>query len=127
MFPLILAALLSGPYQAKLVEVTGPDTLVVNVAVWPGQVNRALIDVAGIVAPRPDGACETERMLAHEGIDFTRHFLGERVTLERVRPARGAGYYAEVRNGEGAALSRALLEAGYARPFVRGKRQSWCP
>ena len=128
MITLLLAALVYGPYQAKLVRVTGPDTLVVNVAVWPGQVNRVTIDVAGIVTPKPDGACEAERLMAREGIDFTRHFLGSRITLEQVHPARVPGtYYAGVRNGEGRDLSRALLEAGYALPFVKGKKASWCP
>ena len=128
MITLLLAALVYGPYQAKLVRVTGPDTLEVNVAVWPGQVNRVTIDVAGIVAPAPDGACDTERMLARDGIDFTRHFLGPRLQLDRVRPARRSGtYYAEVRNREGGDLARALLDAGYARPFVKGKSPGWCP
>jgi len=128
MHTLILAALLYGPYQARVVQVIGPDTLVVNVAVWPGQVNRVTIDVAGIVTPSLEGGCDSERLMAHEAIDFPRSFLGSRVTLERLRPARATNtYYAEVRNVQGQDLGQTLQAAGYATPFVKGKRADWCP
>jgi len=124
---LLLMALLYGPYQARVINVIDGDTLLLNVAVWPGQVNRARIGVAGVDTPELHGACDSERLMAREARDFSRGFVGNRVRVDKLRQTKSGKLYAEISNTDGRPLAEALINAGYGVPFLRGRKHDWCP
>jgi len=124
---LLLMTLLYGPYLARVIDVIDGDTLLLNVAVWPGQVNRARVGVAGVDTPELEGACDSERLMAREARDFSRGFVGNRVRVDKLRQSKTGKLYAEISNKDGKALAAALIDAGYGVPFVRGGKHRWCP
>ncbi len=128
MKPLILLALLYGPYQATVVDVIDAETIRVNVSVWPGQVNRAIIGVLGVDTPSLKGKCEQESLLAKEALEFTRGFVSPGIELQKLRQSKnGLRYYAEVVNQHQKSLGQALLDAGYAQPYEKGQKPDFCP
>jgi endonuclease YncB( thermonuclease family) len=128
LWSVVLITLLYGPYQAKIVRVMDANTLKLNVAVWPGQVNQIILKVADIETPQTKGFCETERLMAREARAFTNSFLGRSVLLEDLQLSQKEGVYtATVKNDRGDDLARALMDAGYAVKFDEQKRSNWCP
>lgn len=128
--PILLAlALYYGPYYAYVEKVIDSITVVLNVAVWPDQLNRVTLRLRGVDAPHPFGACETETLMAREADEFTRAFLSQRVVIYNIRATRNdrTKLWGQIRNDRGEDLKQALIRAGYAAPHRDGQYTSWCP
>ena len=128
--PILLAlALYYGPYYAYVVKVVDSITVMLDVAVWPGQVNRVTLRLRGVDTPLPFGACETETLMAKDAKAFTRTFLSRQVVIYNIRATREdrSKLWGQIRNDRGEDLKRALIEAGYAAAHRGDARTGWCP
>lgn len=128
--PILLAlALFYGPYYATVVRVIDSITVVLEVAAWPGQVNRVTLRLRGVERPHRFGACDAETLMAREGKEFTQTFLTHRVVIYNIRAARDdrSRLWGQIRNARGEDLKQALISAGYAAANHGGTYTSWCP
>ena len=128
--PILLAlALYYGPYYAYVGKVVDSITVVLDVAVWPGQVKQVTLRLRGVDTPHVFGTCETETLMAKEAKEFTRAFLTRRVVIYNVRGTRKdpTKLWGQIRNDRGEDLKQALIQAGYAAARHGNVRTSWCP
>lgn len=119
---------LAGPVPAFVERVIDGDTLVVRARIWLGQELRVLVRIDGIDAPELRGRCHEERRLARSARRLVKSLVGQRkISLTAIRQGKYAGrVIAHVADSEGQPLSARLLAANLARPYRRGRRQSWC-
>lgn len=117
-----------GPYHATVARVVDGDTVVVDVALWPGLVQRIALRLAGVNTPEKRGAALCEKVAAGRAEAFTRRFLrlGSVVTVSGVRLGKYAGRVLGRLAVDGRDLGEALVAAGLARPYAGGKRRPWC-
>lgn len=119
-----------GPYRAEVIKVKDGDTILLDVALWPGLTKRISLRLNGINTPekRGKGVTACEKAAAQKATEFTQHFLKDTkfVFVSGVK----LGKYARRALGDIAKgkqdLGKALLEAGLARKYDGGKREAWC-
>ncbi len=118
----------AGPVAARVLRVVDGDTLHVVAAIWPGQMVETRVRLVGIDAPELRGRCEAERARAAAARDSLSGLVGDGlVSLHEIRFGKYAGrVLARVAGADGRDLSLAMLEAGLARPYEGGRRESWC-
>lgn len=118
----------AGPVAARVLRVVDGDTLHVVAAIWPGQMVETRVRLVGIDAPELRGRCEVERARAAAARDSLSGFVGDGlVFLHEIRFGKYAGrVLARVAGADGRDLSLAMIEAGLARPYEGGRRETWC-
>lgn len=123
----LVAILFFGPYMADLVEVKDGDTVVMDVHVWPGQINRIAIREFGVDTPekRTRNLCEKE--LGIKATNFTKEFLQNKILLvTNLKEGKYAGRMLGTIVADGEELSTALISNGHGREYFGGRRQQWC-
>ena len=122
------AEVLSGPLEARVLQVLDGDTIEVAARVWPGQEVRTRVRLAGIDTPELRGKCPAEREAAERARAFLAAAVADgRVALHDVRYGKYAGrVLARVLAADGRDLGRALIDERLARPYAGGKRRPWC-
>lgn len=119
---------LPGPVLADVVRVVDGDTIEVDATIWIGQRLRTMVRIAGIDTPELRGGCDTEKaeaVRARDAVD--RALTGTSILLYDVEQGKFAGrVVARVHTTDGTDVGSALLEAGLARTYEGGTRQSWC-
>ncbi len=118
-----------GPVPARIVSVIDGDTLVMRARVWLGQEIETRVRLDGVDAPElGKSKCGKERALAERAKDFVGAWVKDRaVTLTAIQYGKYAGrVVARVKTAAGEDLGAALIQAGLARAYDGGKRQSWC-
>ena len=123
-----LAASFSGPYAARVVSVYDGDTFTAEVFVWPGQVNRVKVRIAGIDAPEIRGKCAREKILARRARETLRRILerAKRVELRNVRLGKYAGRVIADVYADGISVADEMIRRGLAVRYDGGKRKSVC-
>lgn len=132
-FPFVLS--LSGPaaaqgqrIPARVVSVVDGDTIKVDARPWPRQTIRVNVRVLGMDAPeifRPK--CEAERRKGQAARDYARGIIGREVWLIGVKDDKFGGRVdAGILLADGRDFARAMMDAGHARPYAGGRRESWC-
>ena len=119
---------ITGPIEARILDVVDGDTIVVKARIWLGQDVETRVRLVGVDAPELKGACERERALAVAARDFVRARVGAAaVVLTDVRYGKYAGrVLARVRAPGGEDLSAALIAAGLGRAYGGRTRAPWC-
>ena len=132
LFPLIANAAKPpyGPYRAEVVKIKDGDTVLLDVALWPGLTKRISLRLKGINTPekRGKGITACEKAAAQKATEFTQRFLKDTkyVFVSGVKLGKYAGRaLGSISNGK-KDLGMALLEAGLARQYDGGKREAWC-
>jgi endonuclease YncB( thermonuclease family) len=117
-----------GPYAAEVVRVIDGDTVELDVALWPGLVQRIHLRLDGVDTPEKRGAPLCEKILARRASEFTLRFfrLGGTVLVSGVRLGKYAGRVLGRIAVDGKDLGEALVAAGLGRPYAGAKRESWC-
>jgi len=119
-----------GPYPAQLVRVIDGDTVELDVAIWPGLVQRISLRLDGVNTPekRGKGVTACEKAAAAKASEFTSRLLaGARsLIISGVRRGKYAGRVLGRLSADGRDLGQALIQAGMARPYDGGKRDKWC-
>lgn len=128
--PSVFAGDLHGPYRAAVVKVIDGDTVMLDVAIWPGLVQRVSLRLAGVNTPekRGKGITECERNAGQAATKFTQGFLknAKEVVVSEVRLGKYAGRALGRISSNGKDLGKALIQAGHARPYKGGARGAWC-
>ena len=119
-----------GPYRAKVIKVKDGDTVLLDVAVWPGLTQQISLRLNGVNTPekRGKGITACEKAAAQTATEFTQRFLKdvEFVFVSGVKLGKYAGrVLGNISKGK-QDLGKALLEAGLARKYDGGKRGPWC-
>lgn len=121
---------LAGPVPAELIRILDADTLRVRATIWLDQDVEVNVRLAGLDTPEKGGRakCARERRMAEEARALVEELLGTGpLILTDIQYGKYAGrVVAHVANAEYEDVSAALLEAGLARPYRGGTRQSWC-
>ena len=119
---------ITGPIEARILDVVDGDTIVVKARIWLGQDVETRVRLVGVDAPELKGACERERALAVAARDFVRARVGgAAVVLTDVRYGKYAGrVLARVRAPGGEDLSAALIAAGLGGAYDGRTRAPWC-
>jgi|GEM_PF-394532 len=117
-----------GPYPARLVRVIDGDTVEVDVALWPGLVQRIHVRLDGVNTPEKRGASACEKAAGLRATAFTQNLLGQarRLILSGVRSDKYGGRVLGRIHADGKDLADALLAAGLAKPYHGEKRGAWC-
>ena len=119
-----------GPYPATLVRVIDGDTVVLDVALWPGLVQRIHLRLEGVNTPEKRGKSITacEKAAAARASAFTTRVLrkARTISISGIRLGKYAGRVLGHLMADGQDLGRALIAAGLARPYAGGKRAAWC-
>lgn len=124
--PQAQAETLPGPFRARVVRVIDGDTLIAEVGLWFGQSVIEHIRIAGIDAPEMKGRCPSEIEAARSARQYLSGLVGTgQIELIDVRREKYGRALARVMAG-GFDISTQMIEAGYARPYLGGKRLSWC-
>lgn len=113
-------------YRAQVLRVVDGDTLHARVTVWPGHVVETRVRLAGVDAPELRGRCRAEKAQA---ISARRALMaqidGRDVVLVHVRADKYFGRVVAEVQADGRNVGAALVAAGHARPYGRG-RPNWC-
>ena len=98
------------------------------IRIWLDQVVETRVRLTGVDAPEMKGRCIKERAMAIRARNFVRGHIGHgSVVLHDVRYGKYAGrVLARIEDAAGIDLGRALLDAGLARTYASGHRESWC-
>jgi endonuclease YncB( thermonuclease family) len=115
-------------YPAEVLRVIDGDTFEARVRVWPGLDVNTKVRLRAIDAPELHARCADELAKAQNARSALETILAEgNVTISRVGVDKYGGRVdaaASTRNT--ADVAAALLNAGLARNYDGGKRQSWC-
>lgn len=119
---------IAGPIPAEVTAVVDGDTVEVRARIWLGQDVTTRVRLHGIDTPEIHGKCDEERAKARRAKIFVEAAIaGGRVTLSNVQYGKYAGrVVADIVLADGRGLAEALIQAGLARSYGGGKRQSWC-
>jgi endonuclease YncB( thermonuclease family) len=124
----IAAEVLAGPYVGTVERVIDGDTLAVRVQIWLQQSLEISVRVRGIDAPEVDGDCDLERMRAADATAALQRLVATGEV--RLTEIEGDKFYgrvvANVTTLAGENVGPALIEAGLARSYDGGARESWC-
>ncbi|WP_276199850.1 thermonuclease family protein [Chelatococcus sp. XZ-Ab1] len=117
-----------GTFAAEVLRVVDGDTIEARVAVWPGHEIRTKVRIAGLDAPERAGRCREERraaQAAHEAL--ARLVRDGGIVLSQVQPDKYFGrVVARVFDAKDQDVGALLREAGHARAYAGGRRDSWC-
>ena len=104
------------------------DTFEARVHLSPGVEPTTRVRLRGVDAPELKAACAEELELAEAAGDALRRLLGEGgVTISNIGPDKYNGrVVADVATRRTDNVATALLAAGHARGYVRGRRGGWC-
>ena len=121
--PVAGAPQLFGPYEATLVKLAD-GVLELDVHLWPGLVQRAVVGLAGIYVPRLGGD-QCEAKAATKAREFTQDWLGDgsALTVSQVQREDDSGRMLVRLSRDGDDLGTALLAAGHGR---EGAPAPWC-
>lgn len=126
----VAAAEHHGPYRATVVKVIDGDTVLLDVAIWPGLVQRVSLRLAGVNTPekRGRGISDCEKKAGQAATTFTQRFLKDagQVVISEVRLGKYAGRALGRLSSKGKDLGEALIQAGHAMRYDGGTRTAWC-
>ncbi len=117
-----------GGYSLQGLRVADGDTFEARVNVWPGIDITTKVRLRGIDTPELKARCADERMKAETARASLTQILAEgdveirRVTIDKF----GGRVDADVSTRATPDISAALLQAGVARSYGGGRRESWC-
>lgn len=113
---------------ADVVRVIDGDTFEARVHVWPGIDITTRVRLRGIDAPEMKANCHIEAIKADASRAALQSILAQGgVTIGRVSPDKyGGRVVADAATRATADVSAAMLDAGYARRYGGGRRESWC-
>lgn len=115
-----------GPYHAEAIRVVDGDTIVGDVALWPGLTQQTSIRVFGINTPELHKT-ECEKADALKAKEFTAEFvLNKDMVLTEVKNDKFGGRVNAHVFVAGKSLATALLEAHLAVPYQGGFVPPWC-
>ena len=115
-------------HPAEVLRVIDGDTFEAKVHLWPGLDVTTRVRLRGIDAPELKARCAEERSKAEAARNALKAMLDQgevgvmRVTLDKY----GGRVVADASTHATPNVSTALLNAGLARPYSGGRRQSWC-
>jgi endonuclease YncB( thermonuclease family) len=116
-------------HSVEVVRVIDGDTFEARVHLWPGLYTTTRVRLRGIDAPELKARCGEERAKAEAARDALRAMLDQgevgiaRVTLDKY----GGRVVADASTHATPDVSGAMLQAGLARAYSGGRRESWCP
>jgi endonuclease YncB( thermonuclease family) len=116
-------------HPAEVLRVIDGDTFEAKVNLWPGLDITTKVRLRGIDAPEMKARCGEERVKAEAARDALRSILDQgevgvsRVTLDKY----GGRVDADASTASTPDVGGALLNAGWARRYNGGRRESWCP
>jgi endonuclease YncB( thermonuclease family) len=116
-------------HPAEVLRVIDGDTFEAKVNLWPGLDITTKVRLRGIDAPEMKARCGEERVKAEAARDALRSILDQgevgisRVTLDKY----GGRVDADASTASTPDVGGALLNAGLARRYNGGRRESWCP
>ncbi|MBV9955345.1 MAG: thermonuclease family protein [Pseudolabrys sp.] len=115
-------------YPAEVLRVLDGDTFEARVRIWPGHDVTTRVRLRGIDAPEMKARCEDERARAVAARTALMQMLEQgNVAISAVGLDKYGGRVdAEVSTARTADVGRALRDAGHARDYAGGRRQSWC-
>ena len=104
------------------------DTFEARVHLAPGLEPTTRVRLRGVDAPEMKAACAGELEMAEAASEALRKLLGEGgVTIYNIGPDKyGGRVVADAATRRTDNVSAALLAAGHARGYVRGRRAAWC-
>ena len=122
------ASQVTGPVEARLVEITDGDSFKALARVWPGMEISVTVRLRGVDAPELRGKCAREKALARHARRRLAELLGSgEMVLVNVS---GGKYYgrvlADVRLSDGRDISAVMLTSGLAVSYGGGRRRGWC-
>ncbi len=123
-----ITAATRGSYSAQVLRVSDGDTFEARVNVWPGIDITTKVRLRGIDTPELKARCADERMKAEAARNSLTKILAEgdveirRVTIDKF----GGRVDADASTRSTPDISTALLQAGVARSYGGGRRESWC-
>ena len=125
---LLALAVTYGPYRANVLDVLAPDVLKLQVLIWPDATRVVEFHLEGVRGPRLRSVCQSEQLLATDGIDFTRTTVGRTVLVSGVhKNDSGTWFVGRIIGEHGGDLGKALIDAGYAIPATPVRRgDPWC-
>jgi len=114
--------------RAEVLRVYDGDTFEARVHLWPGLDVRTRVRLRGIDTPEMNARCSDERTRAVAARDALARLLAQGdVAIGNVTPDKyGGRVVADVVTRGTPDVSRALIEAGLARRYDGGRRESWC-
>jgi endonuclease YncB( thermonuclease family) len=114
--------------NADVLRVIDGDTFEARIQVWPGIAITTKVRLRGIDAPEMKANCREEALKADAARMALQSMLAQGgVTVTRVSPDKyGGRVVADASTRAIADISSAMLEAGHARRYNGGRRDSWC-
>lgn len=124
-----------GPFNARVERVIDADTVSVSVYPWPAISIKTKVRLRGVDTPEQKRSkCPDEKTLAEQATTYVKSVLepGTRVQITDV----SFGKYSDRVIGDlmiespgdkWVSMSDTLLAAGYAKPYLGGKKPRWCP
>jgi endonuclease YncB( thermonuclease family) len=126
--PQVEPARLRAGHPADVLRVIDGDTFEARVHIWPGMQITTKVRLRGIDAAEMHARCAEERTQAVVARDALARILSEGdIGIARiVQDKYGGRVDAEVSTDKTPNVAAAMLNGGYARRYVGGRRQSWC-
>jgi endonuclease YncB( thermonuclease family) len=120
--------LLQGPYEARVIDVLGGDTLVVRARIWLGTEMELRVRLSGVDAPELNGRCEAEIRLARDARNALARLVGGgTIRLRNIRYGKYAGrVVARVETERGQDVALSLSARRLVRVYAGGRRPDWC-
>jgi endonuclease YncB( thermonuclease family) len=115
-------------YPADVVRINDGDTFEARVRIWPGLEVTTKVRLRSIDTPEFNARCADEFRKADAARDALLRILAEgdvriaQVGLDKY----GGRVLADVSTRTTPDVSAALLQAGHARRYFGGRRESWC-
>lgn len=118
----------TGPVEARLVEITDGDSFKALARIWPGMEIRVTVRLRGVDAPELRGKCAREKVMALYARRRLAELLGSgEMVLVNVS---GGKYYgrvlADVRLSDGRDISAVMLTSGLVVSYGGGRHRGWC-
>lgn len=115
-------------HPVDIIRTIDGDTFEARVHLAPGVEPTTRVRLRGVDAPELKAACAGELELAEAAGAALRGLLGEGgVTIYNIGPDKYSGrVVADVATRRTDNVAAALLAAGHARGYVRGRRRGWC-
>lgn len=115
-------------HAVEVLRTVDGDTFDARVALWPGLELNTRVRLRGIDAPELHANCDAEFRKADASTKALRIVLGEGgVAIYNIGPDKyGGRVVADVATKRTPNVSSALVAAGHARVYLRGRRESWC-
>ena len=115
-------------YPAEVLRVLDGDTFEARVRIWPGHDVTTRVRLRNIDAPEMKARCDDEREKAIAARDFLARLLEEgAVAISNVGQDKYGGRVdADASTRRTPDVGLAILDAGLARRYGGGRRESWC-